>query len=236
MHLFLKDICEHISSRLVKPCIFTSGYCSREQLEEVKPYISKLIISMRGPNAEVDNKARGGEAFSRAFAALTYCAELRIPREIYFTVGKFNIDYFESMAELARDYSAELKVLNFIPFKKEDRRHALDESDIKWLYEKAIELKVDIPTPLFAKLAGTDYYCGAGITRIYIQSDGTTTPCIYSGHSIGNILTDELGEILGRGEEWRESWLKMEDEEFMQKTTGCIGVAEAVGWLGKSYA
>jgi radical SAM protein with 4Fe4S-binding SPASM domain len=195
------------------PCVeITSNglLLNRKICTFLKGKITKLIISLEGPNRKSNDYIRGKGSFVKAMRAIKLAKKIGISVGINFTITNKNLTLVPSMIKLHKELNLDfVNFRRFIPVgsgkentslilapreylklnllinkeRKSDRRIALAGDPTRILLDKKLRKK--------AKSAG----CMAGIALISINPSGDVTPCGYINYPIGNIKKKSLIEI-----------------------------------------
>lgn len=69
--------------------------------------------------------------------------------------------------------------------------------------------------------------CGAGVHRIFIQHDGTVTPCPFLDQEMGNLLEDDINDVYKNMYEWNQEAQKVSESK---RCDNCLGGCLAVNY------
>lgn len=176
--------------------------------------IDFVQISLDGPNRKINDNIRGNGSFDRALNGIKNLIEVDIPTGIMVTLSKKNVKYVEEISQLAKSLGVcSLSFNRFIPMGRGEKiqKYSLTPMDIKIAIQKIDFLKtrnglrIEFNDPLnsaYTAQSGCFNYgkrkggCTAGIANIAIDSDGTVYPCRKLPIPLGNILKNNLIEIL----------------------------------------
>lgn len=191
------DAC--ISTCNVKPTIFTTGFINHSLIPKLAGKVKKIHVNIKYPLPLDDIWKGKNGAFEQALAFLGLCKVNSISTYINWTVDKTNLLYLTDMLNIAVEYKTRLLALPFIPYDLKYERNRIPYKFYCSYFEKVSTLN-----PLLEMGVECDI-CKAGVTRLNINVRGETSPCIYLPHiRFGNILEDDLDEIIEKMQGWRE--------------------------------
>lgn len=239
MNKNLLKLCKYASEKSTKPDILTNGwYCNKNNLAKLKPFINEIQVSLDYPIPKLHNERRGlPEAFSKAVDALQWTVLLRIPRTIAFTCGKFNFGYLSDMLNLSKNLKAELKILRFIPYSKEDRINNLTPFQTEYLCRVVYKNNLTSSIPMISIINHMDQRCDAGVNRLCFRANGDVGPCDFVPRTFGNITKESLDSIMKKMLTWREKNFAKTKEacKWCKNFDRCWGGCQAMIEVYKEY-
>ena len=193
----------HLLSTYKMECrIATSGYGLDEDIARKLYYanVSRVFVSLNGSTAEINDCSRAG--FYEAINALNTLRSAGISCGINWVARSDNIEDFERMINLAKDYDVdEFVILKNKPDRSGLLESALSEVQINFLSQAVVCCKTATTgliisiDPCFSelreKLINKRYFpasCCAGKTFFDILPNNTLVPCRHFNNSSHNIL------------------------------------------------
>ncbi len=197
--------------------IITNGLIlDREVIERLNDFkkLGELKISLEGGDAETNDRIRGRGVFDRVIMNLQSVMEINKKEIILmFTLGSYNYQRLADMLRFAENLGVGGVIIErFVPwgrgilfknqYLKKDEWYVVIEDIINFLnldYHpkellpyKAFHIVFKKPVELKGAL------CNLGDESMALMPDGGVFPCRRFPTKIGNLLHDELGEILLR--------------------------------------
>lgn len=220
MNQDLVGFCQYASKRLSSPEIITNGtLATKEKLEEIKPYISGLQVSLDAPYPGLHDFLRGNVpgAWEKAINCLQWSIILGIPRVITFTISKNNLSYLKDMINLSYKLKAELKILHCIPYSKKQMIQTITPKQNEYLCKMIQKHSLISDTPLQSIISNKQSICDSGINRLCVRIiGGKVSPCDFIPDTFGSILKTNIGTIMQRMADWR-------DERYLKNKKACRG-------------
>ena len=214
--------------------IVTNGYIldqsKAEQLKNVD--LDSIVVSLDGPEQEHDWLRNRRGSFKRAYNALKYLSEQKIPVvEAITCVTPGNLIKLEETYEIVKSSGAKYwRTFNIFPKgrAKNQTELLLTPEDFKILVEKIAFLKekgktegitVNLSEEGFLgwdfeyKTRETPYFCRAGINIAGLMADGSFAACpnLSPWMSQGNIFKDDFIEV------WENRYQIFRDRSWMKQ-------------------
>lgn len=230
IHPNLLEIVNYCVKTKREPRIVTSGYINHELLNKLKGKVELITVSLKYPNKSDELWKRRGGTFGKSVKFLEKANKLNIPLAINWVVDRQNWMYLYPMYRLASKYKAILEVVRFIPYKDEFRVFALKTDEWEKMcthVKKLADAHISFPSKYSYQL------CVGGVNRLYIRTDGSVTPCIYSTDVIGNIFKDSYINLERNGYDWR----MIHKSDNKNIINGCIALLKEVepGFRERKY-
>jgi AdoMet-dependent heme synthase len=244
-----KKIINYASSRFSYVEITSNGILVTEDTcNFLRGKITKLIISLEGPDAESNDEIRGVNSFKKAIKSIKLAKKCGLNVGINFTITKKNIGFVPEMIKLYKKLGIGfLNFRRFIPVGAGKEIESLSLSSNEYLKlnllinkEQKIDKKIALAGEPTRILFNTDVIkrvkfagCMAGIALISINPNGDVTPCGYLNCPIGNIKKQSLESI------WKNSKIlkKLRDRNNLNGKCGnCNNKMICGGCRAAAYA
>lgn len=179
----LEQVLEYAKSLGLVVRLFSNGLLlDKDQFERIKGFIDGFAISLDGTQ-EIHDYRRGVKgAYEKTLQVLQYFKEHRFPYTIQMTVGKSNLEYIDHVAQIARQYDAEVvKLANVIKVGRgaHCKEEHLNDEDLLMIKHKAVQISEEYNyRPIFCTNLTTEeemnlYYKNDGLQPIFwIDSKG----------------------------------------------------------------
>jgi GeoRSP system radical SAM/SPASM protein len=240
----LFDLAAWASARGLRVSLNSNGYLLDETVARFlkEAGVAKVGISIDSHHADVHDRFRGvAGSHQRAVAALAALRHAGIRTSVSSVICRINHHFAEELIDFVRQCGAEQ--LNLHNFKCSglglSNRDELDLSPQEWreFYCRALALKgrqprleISFDDPIIASLgvrSGKSLVKGSvcGKLSLAIKVNGDITPCGFMPVVIGNIVTDDLGEL------WRSSPVlhRLRTKVPTGKCRNCTDYADCLG-------
>ncbi len=184
---------------------FTAHYL-HEHHHDVFMMVNDWDFSMDSPFEDEHNSNRSVcDSYELILSGLKLCSEYNRPKSIVIAGMKWNMEerYLDSFLELAVTYDTELRINTLKPIEPHHFDLLPETSKVydafKYLFENTN--LITLGESVFAAQAGLPASgCACGLHSLRIQSKKNNrvpvTPCVYLSMDGGDILTQELDEIV----------------------------------------
>lgn len=210
IHPNISRIVKMLSEQRIDVGISTNGWFYKDYAEQLyEAGLSFVQISIDGPR-DVHDSFRGRQgAYDRAVQSIKTAIAMGHYVQMNVTLTAYNLSYVRDNIQLAeslgvnrvffrRVVSAGLSKTNLdvVP----NKQKYFEALKVILNYKPVTDLLISVDDPIIRVLRPTDAHeetlsCSAGITSLGIDSKGNIYPCIFLRESIGNILTDDIGEV-----------------------------------------
>jgi len=200
------DLIDHAYSLGMKIIIQTNGININEKIiSKIKNKVVAVQVSLEGLEKEHNRLTHGN--FKKSFEAIKLLKKSGIMTMTNFTITKKNYfsveEYVKMLDELAIDtanftmlYHSGKALINL-------KELEMNKKEMKWFCEKLSKIKtkntlIKIQSPLPEEYKMQCAGCNACRNEIAVQPNGDVTPCPSSRLILGNIIKENLNEILGK--------------------------------------
>jgi radical SAM protein with 4Fe4S-binding SPASM domain len=177
---------------------------SRETLERLAPFVSRISVSFDGASALSEAHIRREQRFDTLVDSIRLIQEAGIPAQITPTIHAHNIDETGQYLALSKELGALLSYSLFTgPCSDPEVKRLLPrESELRELGEAVFSQSCDAlsvvhDSPLAVNLS-VARKCGAGTETLSVAADGTLYPC-HMLHleecRLGNLFHDDITSI-----------------------------------------
>ncbi len=101
------EICSIFAGLGVRQTLLTNGLLLEKRFNEILPYLSKIIVSVDGPNELIHNSIRGGDSFRQIVRGIRHAVESHRGLSIRTVVQKRNYQTIIEMVQFAAELRAE---------------------------------------------------------------------------------------------------------------------------------
>lgn len=179
--------------------------------------INQINTSLDGPRSEINDKIRGNGSFDKIMNGIKCMQEAEMNFFIKSTITKLNIKYIPDIFRLAIDMgSTGFAVSGVIQTGRASSSEQIPWSEYKDIIRKCIKISedsgskfvIDDPLKFLIDPAVVNYItetyggfekvwggCIAGISILYIASNGDIIPCPALPTTVGNIYRDNLANV-----------------------------------------
>jgi radical SAM protein with 4Fe4S-binding SPASM domain len=177
---------------------------SRESLERLAPFVSRISVSFDGASALSMAHIRGTQRFDTLVDAIRLIQEVGIPAQITPTIHAMNINEVRQYLALSKELGAMLSYSLFTgPCSDLEIEKLLPrDNELRELGETVFSQSCDAlstvqDSPLAVNLS-VGRKCGAGKEMLSVDADGTLYPC-HMLHvdecRLGNLFYDDITDI-----------------------------------------
>lgn len=215
LHPDIFSILEYAKDRMDRVALATNGTLISKDTAGKLKIASRVSVSLDGAKPETHDKIRGKGTFYRTIDGIKKLKDENVKVQINTTIMSANISQIEDIILLCEDLKVDALHF-FLPIKPD-----VQPKDFLWL------LNVSVPFEL--RLTCAPYFgdiCPAARTVIFVCANGNVQPCGYLPVSFGNIFSEPLDVIIGRG----KALFKLDGE--CGKCERCIG-CRARAWALK---
>ncbi|WP_297063551.1 radical SAM/SPASM domain-containing protein [Thermococcus sp.] len=184
------------------------------------PELLRVAVSIYGPEVYHDSFCGVRGAYNKAIKSLEICIKHGIITTVNFTVTKGNIRYVFDYLNMAENMGANVfkvrtpnpigrattskdiflstdewfTILKELVEEKEKRNIEIEFADPLWVrFDK--ELISAFKTKILSKGIKITAGCTAGISSLYISSDGSVRPCAYFPYNLGSIKETTISRL-----------------------------------------
>jgi MoaA/NifB/PqqE/SkfB family radical SAM enzyme len=102
-------ICEIFARHAVRQSLLTNGLLLEKRLNDVAPFLSEIIVSLDGANAETHNSIRGLDSFDQIMKGITSCVSSKPHPSVAIrtVIQKRNFLQLPAMVELAKSLAVD---------------------------------------------------------------------------------------------------------------------------------
>ncbi len=97
------EILRYSCSKGYQTYLSTNGWFLKSRLDEVRPYVKHINLSLDG-GREVHDRVRGEGAYDKALEALETCKSAGIPASLQCVLNRFNLDEADIAVAAAKEY------------------------------------------------------------------------------------------------------------------------------------
>lgn len=226
------DIIEYLYDRDIAITIYTNGLSISNSIEKLAKYYPRVVgISIySGVASEHDMITRIPGSWERSMTVVEKLSDLAVPINLKCCVMKPNFKHYHEVAELAMKYGAipqfEVSVTDSVEGDmcvSKYLRLSPEQMEIV-LRDENIPLYVGKEAPNYGgqKKPSNAGPCGAGESTFCLTPNGDLIPCCSFHLVFGNVLKNDISEILANSEElhqWRN--YRLEDSEECGKYDYC---------------
>ncbi len=216
--------------------VITNGNAfSQDRLQELASFSPKVLFSIDGTDAAVYEYTKRGANFEIAKEWAAHCAALGIFHGITTVLSKLNLRQVRELMQLTESLGGERIIfLPLKPFGKDEvsssyyQQYALtpqeQETVVKEIYNYGSNLDIFYDEPFLWNLSAKHGFSlsnvDSGITipdvsgcaasySLYIQTDGSVRPCMFSPEELtfGNAAEEPLAEV----------WRRMQQSEVLTR-------------------
>jgi len=184
----------------MKAAFTTNGFLIEEKIEDIlKLPLDRVQVSLDGLE-NTHNKIRKNElSFQKTIEGIKSLKENKA--RVYVSTCITNLNYKElpEIYELCNELSVDrYRVFPMIPVGKADKEILVKPDELKQTLEGIADWsgKTEISYPKLYTYGKETYNCKAGKEFLNIRVNGDVTACMYLEKVIGNILKQDIPEIL----------------------------------------
>jgi MoaA/NifB/PqqE/SkfB family radical SAM enzyme len=200
----LEDMIRLTKSYKIVPTIITNAYLlTDEKIDSLfKAGLANMGFSLQSFSPEIHDKlVNRKNAFHKIISSINYCLKKGYTCSICVVPTNENLENgdFDRMIGFANECKIRINVNLPAPIGKlfEDNSAMLNTASLNLFKKKYFHL--DNLLPDFKSFASpNEFYCPMGESSIYILPNGEVCPCTFTHVSFGNILTDDIHEIIKR--------------------------------------
>lgn len=187
--------------------VLTNGtLLSRASIDSVKPYISRISISIDKASSQSKGYIRPEQSYDQVISSVKLAKERGAAVHILPTLHKFNIEDFQQYEELSVALGVSLSFSLLSCAGEIEARHLQpNDSALVRLAELLLESRFTVGNDGIANKGRVCLtackLCGAGSDGVSVGEDGSVYPCHllhYENLSMGNILASDCGDLFAR--------------------------------------